>query len=94
MRVDLLLKDLCLVKTRSLAGKGIQAGSIKVNGAQTKPSREIREGDVIEIRYPDRVLVVEVTAVPRGQVPKKKRAEYFRVIRETRLERDDGGWDV
>lgn len=94
MRLDLLLKSLCLVKTRSLARKGCESGSIKVNGAEARPSREIREGDMLEIRYPDRIMVVELTAIPGGQVPKNARGEYFRVVRESPLNRDSGGWNA
>ncbi len=94
MRIDLLLKNLCLVKTRGMARKGIDTGSVKLNGIETKPSREVSEGDVIEIRYPDRVLVIELTAIPAGQVSKSGRAEYFRIIREVPLHGDGGGWNV
>ena len=94
MRIDKLLKSLCLVKTRSLAGKGCDTGSVKVNGASVKPSKEVAGGDIIEIRFPDRVLVVEITAVPSGQVAKKDRLEYMRVVRETPLHGDGGGWNA
>jgi len=94
MRTDLLLKNLCLVKTRGVARKGLDSGSVKLHGVETKPAREVNEGDVIEIRYPDRVLVIELTAIPRGQVPKNGRTEYFRIIREKPLHRDSGGWNA
>jgi ribosome-associated heat shock protein Hsp15 len=82
MRIDLLLKSLCLVKTRSQARKGCDAGNIRLNGKTAKPSREARAGDVIEIRYPRRLLVVELLDVPTGQVPRKSRDRFMRVIRE------------
>ncbi|HSG29380.1 MAG TPA: S4 domain-containing protein [Candidatus Krumholzibacterium sp.] len=94
MRIDLLLKNLCLVKTRGMARKGLETGSVKLNGIETKPSREVSEGDVIEIRYPDRVLVIELTAIPAGQVSKSGRTGYFRIIREKPLHGDGGGWNV
>ena len=94
MRVDSLLKALCLVKTRTLARKGCETGSIKLNGRQVKPSGSVSAGDRLEIRYPDRVLVLEVTAIPEGQVSRKERSEYFRIIRESPLFGDSGGWNV
>ncbi len=94
MRIDVLLKTLCLARTREIAKRGCEAGSVKVNGAAVKPSREVREGDVIEIRYPDRVIVVELTEVPARQVSKKDRARHYRIIREAPLYGDGGGWNA
>lgn len=95
MRIDLLLKALCLVKTRSQAHKGCEAGGISLNGRKAKASAEVRPGDVVEIRYPRAVTAVEILEIPAGQVPRKDRERYFRVIREARIETGDGeGWDV
>ncbi len=94
MRTDTLLKALCLVRTRSLARKGCEIGSVKLNGRAVKPSRIVSIGDRLEIRYPDRVLVLEVTGIPPGQVSKKEKSEYFRIIRESPLTGDSGGWNV
>jgi ribosomal 50S subunit-recycling heat shock protein len=95
VRVDLLLKALCLVKTRSRAQKGCEAGFISINGRKAKPSAEVRPGDVIEIRYPRGVKAIEVLETPAGQVGRKDRERYYRVIRESSIE---GGsseeWDV
>lgn len=74
--------------------KGMRFGSVKVNGASVKPSREVREGDVIEIRYPDRLLVVELTEIPARQVSKKDRATHYRIIRESPLYGDGEGWNA
>ncbi len=95
MRVDLLLKSLCLVKTRSKAQKGCEAGFVSINGRRAKPSAEVRAGDVVEIRFPRRIEAIEIVEVPSGQVGRKDRERYYRVIRESSLE---GGptedWDV
>jgi ribosome-associated heat shock protein Hsp15 len=83
MRLDLLLKSLCLVKTRSQGRKGCEAGRVKLNGSSSKPSREVHSGDIIEIQFPGKTLVVEVSDIPAGQVSRKKAEEYYRVVRET-----------
>lgn len=85
MRLDLLLKYLCLVKTRSSARKGILRERIRVGGKPVKPSREIREGDIIHIRYPRREVVLELLRVPGAQVPKAKCGDYYRIVREKDL---------
>ena len=93
MRVDLFLKAVCLVKTRSMARKGIDDGHVSVNGRAVKPGREIRAGDVIEIRRPDRTLAVEVLEVPAGQVARKDRDRFVRTIRDDRADPMEG-WNV
>ena len=87
MRLDLLLKSFCLVKTRSQGKKGCEAGRVRVNGLAAKPSREMAPGDRIEITYPGRELLVEVIELPHGQVSRKERERYYRVVRETRRRR-------
>jgi len=84
MRTDSLLKALCLVKTRSLARKGCETGNVRINGAVVKPSREAAEGDIIEIRQPKHLLVVELLETPKGQISKKDATRFYRVVRETR----------
>ena len=84
MRIDSLLKTLCLVKTRSLARKGCETGTVRIGGAVVKPSRIAAEGDLIEIRKPGHSLVVEILEMPRGQVSKKDAPRFYRVVRETR----------
>jgi len=93
MRADLLLKSLCLVRSRSQARKGCEEGFVRVGGRRIKPSAEIRTGDIIEIRYPDREFVVEIQEVPRGQVPHRDRERFYRVVRERRLDKHHGIWN-
>ncbi|HER44028.1 MAG TPA: RNA-binding protein [Candidatus Eisenbacteria bacterium] len=84
MRIDSLLKALCLVKTRSLARKGCETGNVRINGAAVKPSREAAAGDIIEVRKPGHSLVVELLEMPGVQVSKKDAPRYYRVVRETK----------
>jgi ribosomal 50S subunit-recycling heat shock protein len=95
VRIDLLLKSLCLAKTRSQAHKGCDSGNVSINGRKAKPSTEVRAGDVVEIRHPRAVTAVEILEVPAGQVSRKDRDRYLRVIRETRIDTGVGEeWDV
>ena len=89
MRLDLLLKSFGLVKTRSQGKKGCEAGRIRVNGLAAKPSREVDSSDLVQISYPERELLVEVIEVPDGQVSRKERERYYRVVRETRRRRPE-----
>ena len=92
MRIDLLLKALCLAKTRSRARAACQSGCVTLNGKQAKPAAEARAGDVVEIRYPGRILAVELLEVPIAQAARRDGGRYYRVLREHRLD-PDGGWN-
>jgi len=85
MRIDVLLKSLCFVKTRNQGRKGCEEGFVKLNGRAVKPGREVQAGDILEIRYPRRLLVVEIIEVPPGQVSRKERERFFSVVREEHL---------
>ncbi|MFO7914757.1 MAG: S4 domain-containing protein [Candidatus Krumholzibacteriales bacterium] len=85
MRLDLLLKNLCLVKSRTRGKEAVSAGRVKVGGISVKPSREIHEGEALHILYPSKELVIEVLELPPKQVSRKNAGDYYRVIRERKL---------
>jgi len=64
VRVDIWLDVACLFRTRSEAQKACKAGKVSVNGQPSKPHREIKSGDEIEISRPlgrkQRVIVYAV----------------------------------
>lgn len=92
MRIDMLLKHLCMVKTRSQARKGIEGGFVKLNGRATKPGQAVHEGDILEIRYPHKIRVVEITGIPERQIARKDQDRFVRVIREDPVRTGDGDW--
>lgn len=47
-------------KTRALAAKACELGRIESNGQQAKPSRDVRIGDVLQIRNASGTFQVEV----------------------------------
>jgi ribosome-associated heat shock protein Hsp15 len=49
MRVDKWLWTARLFKTRSLAAEAAQGGRVHINGVATKPGREVRLGDELEV---------------------------------------------
>lgn len=50
VRIDKWLWAVRLFKTRTEAADACRAGRVFINGALTKPSREVREGDVVSVR--------------------------------------------
>jgi ribosomal 50S subunit-recycling heat shock protein len=49
MRIDVLLFELRLFKSRSQASEAIQKGRVLLNGAPAKPSREGHPGDRVTL---------------------------------------------
>ena len=51
-RIDKWLWAARIFKTRTIAAAACKKGQVSMKGAQMKPSRTIREGDVIDVRKP------------------------------------------
>lgn len=51
-RVDKWLWAARIFKTRSMAAAACKKGQVSLRGAQLKPSRTIKEGDIIDVRKP------------------------------------------
>ena len=64
MRLDKFLKLSRVIKRRTVANEAADSGRISVNGKQVKPSYEVKVGDVIEIKFGDKVSRFEVLRVP------------------------------
>jgi ribosome-associated heat shock protein Hsp15 len=97
LRIDLCLSRLCLLKTRSQAGKACAEGRVLVNGEPARASREVRPGDRVLLRdrfgrYEEEVEILEI---PRGPVSRSEARALVRRIARRSLEegpaRDDSG---
>ena len=72
VRIDIWLDVACLFRTRSEAQKACKAGKVLVNGQTSKPHREIKSGDEIEISRPlGRKQKVIVYAVADKHIARK-----------------------
>ena len=63
MRLDKYLKVSRLIKRRTVAHEACDNQRVTVNGKVARASYEVKEGDVIAIRFGERILTVEVAAV-------------------------------
>lgn len=71
MRLDKWLWAARFCKTRSLAVDEIDRHRVEVNGLPAKPSRELRVGDVLQLRQGaiTRTIVVRGLSAVRGPAP-------------------------
>lgn len=82
LRVDVLLHRLCLTRSRSEAKAACDSGAVSVNGRAAKASQEVAAGQRISIRYPRRLLEIELDQLPGKSTSKKQARELYRVVRE------------
>ena len=71
LRIDKWLWAARFFKTRSLASEEIDKGRVHVNGAAVKPARELKAGDLVQIRSSAISRSVTVLAISdkRGPAP-------------------------
>jgi len=68
-RLDKWLWAARFYKTRALAAEDIERGRVAVNEQVAKASRELHEGDVVELRQPRSVRTFVVRAISRQRGP-------------------------
>jgi ribosome-associated heat shock protein Hsp15 len=78
VRVDKWLWAARFFKTRSAATEAVAGGLVRVNDGRVKPSRDVRAGDVVEVR----VGQVEWTVVVRGLADRRGSASVARTLFE------------
>ena len=84
MRVDLALKRLLLVKSRTEGKEACDVGAVFVNGARVKASGELRPGDRLRIEYAERTLEIELTGEIGKSVSRAQAKALYRVLRDER----------
>ncbi len=77
VRIDKWLWAARLFKTRSLAADAIKGGKVKIDGNPVKPSREVKEGDIIQVQIEQLHKVVEVKTVIKNRVSAKQVPEVY-----------------
>ena len=64
MRLDKFLKVSKVIKRRTIANDAADSGRISVNGKIVKPSYNVKVGDIIEIKFGDKVSKFEIIKIP------------------------------
>ena len=65
MRIDKFLKVSRVIKRRTVANEAADNGRICVNGKIVKPSYEIKVGDIVEIKFGDKISRFEILQIPK-----------------------------
>jgi ribosomal 50S subunit-recycling heat shock protein len=79
VRLDKYLKVSRLIKRRTVAAEACDGGRVSVNGKTSKPSQDIKVGDIIAISFGQKTVKVEVLSV-QETVRKDDAAGMYREI--------------
>ena len=79
MRLDKYLKNVRLIKRRTIANEACDAGKISVNGKVARASYDVKVGDIIEINIGQNPLKAKVISVNEN-VRKDEAAEQYIII--------------
>ena len=73
MRLDKFLKVSRVIKRRPVANEACDSGRVTINGKIAKASSEVKIGDVIEIKFGDKLIKFQVEQI--NEVATKAGAE-------------------
>ena len=79
MRLDKWLKVSRLIKRRTVANEACDNARVVANGRPVKASYDVKAGDILELRFGERVVKVEVLVVAEN-VGKSDAAAMYREV--------------
>ena len=79
MRLDKFLKVSRIIKRRTVANEACDQGRVSINGKVAKASVDVKTGDIIEIRFGEKIFKAEILNVVE-HVLKNEASELYRVI--------------
>ena len=81
MRLDKYLKVSRIIKRRTVANEACSGGRVTVNGKIAKPGAEVREGDILTIRFGEHTGMYEILSTEET-VRKEQADQMYRIINE------------
>ncbi len=79
MRLDKYLKVSRLIKRRTVANEACDAGRVSANGRPVKASYDVKVGDILEIKFGEKAVKLEVLVVA-DNVGKNDAAAMYREV--------------
>ena len=89
MRLDKYLKVARIIKRRSIAKEVADNGRVSINQKTAKSSTSVTIGDIIEIRYGNKVLTIEVLNI-KDSTKKEDANALYKIIDESYLTQKEG----
>ena len=63
MRLDKFLKVSRVIKRRTVANEACDTGHVSVNGKVAKPSADVKEGDIVSIRFGEKTTTFRILSI-------------------------------
>ncbi|MBK7091870.1 MAG: RNA-binding S4 domain-containing protein [bacterium] len=82
MRLDQFLNKSGIIKRRSLAKELCDKGAVDLNGRVAKASNEVKSGDKLAVKSPERRSHYLIREIPTGNVRKEDRGKYAELTSE------------
>ncbi|WP_373897392.1 RNA-binding S4 domain-containing protein [Haloimpatiens sp. FM7315] len=79
MRLDKYLKISRIIKRRTIAKEACESGRVSINEKVAKPSTEVNEGDIIEIKFANSCLKAKIINIS-SHVTKEAAKEMYELI--------------
>jgi len=79
MRLDKFLKVSRIIKRRTVANDACDAGHVKVNGNKSKASYVVKEGDILEIAFGQKVIRARIVSI-KEHVRREETSEMYEII--------------
>ncbi|MBC7087382.1 MAG: RNA-binding S4 domain-containing protein [Tissierellales bacterium] len=79
MRIDKFLKDSRIIKRRTIAKEACDEGKVSINGKIAKAGDEVKSGDIIEVRFGNKNLKIEVVNT-KENTSKSEAAEMYKIV--------------
>ena len=80
MRLDKFLKVSRLIKRRTVANEVSEQGRVFVNNQPAKPSKQIKENDIIRIEHYNKSISVKVLKIPTGNISVQEAPSLYEEI--------------
>jgi ribosome-associated heat shock protein Hsp15 len=88
VRIDRWLWAARFFKTRGLATAAVAGGHVRLNSERVKPARDVRSGDVVEVRVGETRFTVAVRGVAGKRGPARVAAALYQETAESVAERE------
>jgi ribosomal 50S subunit-recycling heat shock protein len=89
LRLDKYLKVSRIIKRRTVAKEACENGRVSINTKIAKPSTDVKEGDIIEIKYASKVLKAKIINVAEHVRKEEAKMMYEILVGEEDTEEEE-----
>lgn len=84
MRLDKYLKVARIIKRRTVSKDIISFGHVSINNKKSKPSSEVKIGDLISLQLGNRLITIEVLSI-NEKIKKEEALSLYKIIEEKEI---------